>query len=142
MLEQAWMGSDFSNNDLSRTESLVRDYSHRHIETETAGGHQVHVIEAVPLPGAPVVWGKQILGIRDDRIVLRQAFFDERGALVKEMTVEGIERMGGKLFPRTWHMRRPDKPDEFTTLEYHEVEFGVALDDSFFAVSNLSGGRP
>jgi outer membrane lipoprotein-sorting protein len=142
MLEQAWMGSDFSNNDLSRTESLVRDYSHRHLETETADGHDVHVIEAVPHSGAPVVWGKQILRIRDDRIVLQQAFFDERGALVKEMTVDGIERMGGKLFPGTWHMRRRDKRDEFTTLVFHEVKFRVALDDSFFAVANLSGARP
>jgi outer membrane lipoprotein-sorting protein len=142
MLEQAWMGSDFSNNDLSRTESLVRDYSHRHLETVPSGGHQVHVIEAVPLPGAPVVWGKQVLRIRADHIVLQQAFYDERGALVKEMTVDGIQRMGGKLFPRTWHMRRPDKADEYTTLVYHDVRFGVELRDQFFALSSLSGPRP
>jgi outer membrane lipoprotein-sorting protein len=141
MMEQSWMGSDFSNNDLSKTESLVRDYRHRHLGTESSEGHLIHMIEAVPLPGAPVVWGKQVLKIRDDHIVTGQAFFDERGKLVKEMAVTGIQTMGGKLFPQTWKMSKADKPEEYTTLFYHTVAFGRALREAFFSPSNLSNPR-
>ena len=142
MMEQSWMGSDFSNNDLSKAESLVRDYRHRHVGTESAEGHQVHVIEAVPLPGAPVVWGKQVLKIRDDHIVMQQAFLDERGKTVKEMTVSGIQSMGGKLFPQTWTMRKADKAEEYTTLFYHKAAFGRPVSPALFSLSNLSNPRP
>lgn len=138
MLEQAWMGSDFSNNDLSKAETLVRDYSHTYLGTEQEDGHEIHAIEARPIPGAPVVWGKQMLRIRDDRIVLQQSFFDERGRLVKEMHVTGIHVMSGKLFPQTWTMTKADAPDQFTRLHYHQVAFGRKLRDEFFSLSNLS----
>ncbi|OEU53393.1 MAG: hypothetical protein BA872_04040 [Desulfobacterales bacterium C00003060] len=35
MMSQAWMGSDFSNNDLSKSDSLINDYSHTIVGTET-----------------------------------------------------------------------------------------------------------
>ena len=138
MLEQAWMGSDFSNNDLSKAETLVRDYRHTHLSTESVDGHQVHTIEARPIPGAPVVWGKLVLKVRDDRIVVQQSFFDERGQLVKEMRVTGIQMMSGKLFPQTWTMTRADAADQYTELQYHQVAFGRKLRDDFFSLANLS----
>jgi hypothetical protein len=34
-MSQAWMGSDFSNNDLSETKSILENYHHTIIGTET-----------------------------------------------------------------------------------------------------------
>jgi outer membrane lipoprotein-sorting protein len=138
MLEQAWMGSDFSNNDLSKAETLVRDYRHSYIGSDRVDGHQIHIIEAQPLPGAPVVWGKQVLRIRDDRLVLQQSFFDERGRQVKEMRATGIQMMSGKLYPQTWTMTKADSSEQYTTLYYHQATFGRAIRDSFFSLANLS----
>jgi len=55
MMSQAWMGSDFSNNDLTKTESLINDYSHTIIGTEVHEGKKVYVIKSMPRPEAPVV---------------------------------------------------------------------------------------
>ena len=58
MMSQAWMGSDFSYNDLSKSEDILTDYTHRLTATASVGGHTVWTIEATPKQGAPVVWGK------------------------------------------------------------------------------------
>src|SRR5271168_4560548 len=66
MMAQSWMGSDFSYNDLAKSEDIVTDFTHRTLGTTTAAGHQVTTIEALPKPGAPVVWGKIDVSVRDD----------------------------------------------------------------------------
>ena len=57
MMSQSWMGSDFSNNDLAKSDSLLTDYSHSIIGTETHDGLTVYLIKSMPKPEAPVVWG-------------------------------------------------------------------------------------
>ncbi len=59
MMSQSWMGSDFSNNDLSKTDSLIKDYDHTITGTETHEGQTVYLIDSMPKPGAPVIWGMQ-----------------------------------------------------------------------------------
>ena len=70
MMSQSWMGSDFSNDDLAKTDSILEDYDHRIIERVQEDGHQVITVESIAREDAPVVWGKQVLRIRDDFILL------------------------------------------------------------------------
>jgi hypothetical protein len=77
MMSQSWMGSDFSNNDLAKSDSLLLDYHHSIIGTETHEGKTVYIIKSMPKPNAPVVWGMQHLKIREDQIWLSEEFFDE-----------------------------------------------------------------
>lgn len=137
MMSQAWMGSDFSNDDLSKTESLIKDYSHTIIGTETHEGKKVYLIKSIPKPGAPVVWGMQRLKIREDHIFLAQEFYDEDLKLVKALTTLQIQMLGGKLFPRVWKMQKADVKDEYTMLEYKELTFDQNLPDSLFTLSSL-----
>ena len=64
MMSQSWMGSDFSNNDLAKSDSFVNDYLHSIVGTETHEGQKVYVIKSMPKPDAPVIWGMQMLKIR------------------------------------------------------------------------------
>jgi len=137
MMSQAWMGSDFSNDDLSKTESLIKDYSHTIIGTETHEGKKVYVIKSTPKPEAPVVWGMQRLKIREDHIFLAQEFYDEDFKPVKALTTLQIQMLGGKLFPRVWKMQKADVKDEYTMLEYKELTFDQNLPDSLFTLSSL-----
>ncbi|MDY6951815.1 MAG: outer membrane lipoprotein-sorting protein [Thermodesulfobacteriota bacterium] len=137
MMSQAWMGSDFSNNDLSKTDSLINDYVHTMVGTETHEGKKVFVIKSMPKPEAPVVWGMQRLKIREDHIFLVQEFFDEDLAPVKKLTTLEIQMLGGKLFPKLWKMQKADVKDEYTQLEYRELAFDKDLPDSQFTISSL-----
>lgn len=141
MMSQAWMGSDFSNDDLAKSDSILDDYTHTLVGTETHEGKKVYVIKSMPKPTAPVVWGMQRLKIREDHILLQEEFYDEDLALVKAMTGTQIQMMGGRLFPIVWRMQKADVEDEYTELTYQELEFKDALPDNLFTLSNLRNPR-
>jgi outer membrane lipoprotein-sorting protein len=137
MMAQSWMGSDFSNNDLAKTDSLIKDYTHKLKGTKIHEGKKVYIIESIPKPKAPVVWGMLKLEIREDLIFLSEEFYDEDLKPVKIMTGHDIRMMGGKLFPKLWRMRKTDTADEYTELNYHEVEFDVGINEDMFTMSSL-----
>ncbi|UCF94790.1 MAG: outer membrane lipoprotein-sorting protein [Desulfobacterales bacterium] len=137
MMSQAWMGSDFSNNDLSKSDSLLTDYVHTLIGTEMHDGHKVYSIQSMPKPEAPVVWGMQKLKIRDDLILLSQEFYDEDLQLVKAMTTLDIQMLGGKMFPKVWQMQKAEEEDRYTRLTYQSLAFESDLPDRLFTLANL-----
>jgi outer membrane lipoprotein-sorting protein len=141
MMSQSWMGSDFSNNDLSKTDSMVEDYTHTITDTRSKNGIRIYEVTSVPHEEAAVVWGKLELTVREDGVLLREAFFDEDDLLVKEMTTQEISSMGGRLFPRVWIMRKAGETEKFTKLTYKELGFDVNLPKNLFALSSLKTKR-
>ena len=141
MMSQSWMGSDFSNNDLAKSDSLLTDYSHEIIGSQTHDGHKVFVVKSLPTEDAPVIWGMQILKIRADFIFLSQEFYDEDLKPVKKMLAEEIVPLGGRLFPRVWSMRKTGEKDRLTRLTYEQLTFSDSLPGSLFTLSNLRNPR-
>ena len=141
MMSQSWMGSDFSNNDLAKSDSFVNDYIHSIVGTETHDGQKVYVIKSMPKPDAPVIWGMQMLKIREDLIWLSQEFFDEDFKSVKRMTTLEIQMIGGRLYPKVWRMRETDKEDRYTQLTYSSLTFKSDLPDSLFTLTSLRKAR-
>jgi len=141
MMSQSWMGSDFSNNDLAKSDSLLTDYAHSIVGTDTHDGKRVYLIQSMPKPNAPVVWGMQKLRIREDLIWLHEEFFDEDRAPVKAMTTLEIQMLGGKLYPKVWRMQAVDEKDKYTELTYTALEFKSSLPDSLFSQAGLRKAR-
>lgn len=141
MMQQSWMGSDFSNNDLAKADDLIEHYTHRLLATESYGGHKLYVIESVPKETAPIVWGREVLRIRDDHLVLEHRFYDQTGVLVKTMTTSEIRTMGGKLIAARQRMQRADRTQEWTEILVREAQFGLDIPDSVFTLANLRHPR-
>jgi outer membrane lipoprotein-sorting protein len=141
MMSQSWMGSDFSNNDLAKSDSLLLDYDHSIIGTETHEGKKVYIIQSMPKPNAPVVWGMQRLKIREDQIWLSEEYFDEDLQPVKIMTAMEIQMLGGKLFPKVWRMQKVDEQNRYTQLTYESLDFKSNLPDKLFTLSSLKQRR-
>ena len=141
MMNQSWMGSDFSNNDLAKADDLIDQYNHRLLRTERRDAHMVYVIESRPKEFAPVVWGKEIETVRDDYILLEHAFYDQAGELIKKLTTEDIRPMGGKIIAAKQRMQRADKPGEWTEVTTKQARFGIEISRSFFTLSNLRNPR-
>ncbi len=141
MMSQSWMGSDFSNNDLAKSDSVIKDFTHTLEGIETHEGKKVYLIKSIPKPDAPVVWGMQKLKIREDYIFLNQEFYDEDLKLVKAMAASEIQMLGGKMFPKKWRMQKADARDEYTELIYKELIFNQNLSADIFTLSNLKNPR-
>ena len=141
MMSQSWMGSDFSNNDLAKSDNLINQYTHTVTGTETHAKKTVYIIESIRKPQAAEGWGMQRLKIREDNIFLEQAFYDEDLKLVKTLTFLEIQTMDGKLYPKKWIMQKADEKDKYTIVEYKMITFKESLPAGFFTLSNLKNPR-
>jgi outer membrane lipoprotein-sorting protein len=141
MMGQSWMGSDFSNKDVARADEIVDEYEHSLLSTEEVDGIIVYEIEAIPHEDAAVVWGREVLRIREDHVVLEHSFFDQDGELVKSLQTMEITDMGGRTIAKRQRMNKADKPDEWTEIQVIEVDYDGELKDSLFTLSNLRNPR-
>jgi outer membrane lipoprotein-sorting protein len=141
MMAQSWMGSDFSYNDLSKAEDVLTEYTHKIVGTSSSGGHSVYTIDAIPKPGAPVVWGKQQAKVRDDGIFLAVTYFDQDMKPVRTMTTDKIGSIGGRTYPLVLTMRPADKSGQWTRIETTAAKFNVSLPAYVFTRSNLQNPR-
>jgi len=141
MMGQSWMGSDFSNKDVSRADDIIDQYEHTLLRTSEGDGHVVNEIEAVPLEDAAVVWGKEVLRIRDDHVVLEHRFYDQDGELVKSLLSLEVGEMGGRAVALRQRMVKAEKPGEWTEIQLHTIKYDVALSDRLFTLSNLRNPR-
>ena len=77
MMTQNWMGTDFTNDDLIKQSSIVIDYTHEIIGSETLEGLDTWKIELFPTEESSVVWGKLIVWIdKIDYMQLKTEFYD------------------------------------------------------------------
>lgn len=141
MMSQSWLGSDFSNKDVSKDTNIIDQYDHSLLEHYEQAGHTVYVIQSIPHEEAAVVWGKEILWVRDDWVLLEQQFWDQDGALVKTLKALEIAPMGGRNVAAVMRMSNQDKPDEWTELRTSAVEFDLELPANQFTLSNLRNPR-
>jgi outer membrane lipoprotein-sorting protein len=141
MMGQSWMGSDFSNKDVSRADDIVDQYDHTLLGKEEHEGHSVFVIESIPHEEAAVVWGREVLRIRDDDVLVSQEYFDQEGVLVKTLRSLEIGEMGGRTIALRQRMAKTDAEDEWTEFRIDGVEFDVEISDNVFTRSNLQNPR-
>jgi outer membrane lipoprotein-sorting protein len=138
LMLQAWMGSDFTNDDLVKESSLVNDYTHKIVGEVTEGGDACYQVLATPKPDAAVVWGKLVLAIRkSDSLPRKEEFYDEKGELMKVLTYEDIRRAGGRDYPMRWKMVSVTKPGHETVLVYSDLKFDTRIPDRIFTQQNM-----
>ena len=141
MMMQSWMGSDFTNDDLVKESSIVNDYNQKIInDTAIVEGRTCWKIALIPLPNAPVVWGKIYTWIdKNDYIQVRSENYDEDGQLVNTMIASGIKTMGGKVLATHMEMIPVDKTKKGnkTIIDYSFLVFDEMYTDDFFSEQNL-----
>ena len=142
MMAQNWMGSDFSYNDLAKSDSVVTDYTHSPGSAEEKNGHRIYTVVCIPKPEAPVVWGKQVVKIRDDHVLLEETFYDQDMQPVRRLETREIAPLGGRPYPVLMRMDMLNKPGEWTQIRYTKGVFDLDLPGYLFTLSNLRNPRP
>ena len=140
MLGDSWMGSDFTNDDLVRGTSLVRDFDAKVVGTLEQDKRIAWRLELVPRKSATVVWDKiEIVLDRASCVPLVERFYDDSGAVARTMTFSDLRPLGWRTFP----MRMTVKPAEAgreTSIAYEAMEF-VDVPDDTFSLRRLQQGR-
>lgn len=141
MMNQSWMGSDFSNKDVSRADDIIDLYEHRLLSKSETDGLVVYEIEAIPHEDAAVVWGREVLEIRTDHVLQAHHFYDQDGELVKSLTSLEIGEMGGRMVALRQRMAKSGIEDEWTEISVSAVDYDTKHAPSVFTLSNLRNPR-
>lgn len=138
MMMQSWMGSDFTNDDLVRESSIVTDYEHELLGTETLEGRACYKIKMIPKPDAPVVWGEILIWVsKDEYLQLKSEFYDEDGYLVQTIYGKQVKEMDGRVIPSVLEVVPADEEGHKTRLEYLSLDFNEPIQPSFFSIQNM-----
>ncbi len=141
MMMSSWMGSDFTNDDIVKESSMVRDYTLRLITPEESKPEH-YSIELVPKEGIPIVWGKIILVVdRNDYTPVKQLYFDEKGRKMRVMEFSEVKMFSGRRIPSVLEMRTLNKKGKKTVIRYNEIHFDVQLERDVFTLRNLQRKR-
>jgi outer membrane lipoprotein-sorting protein len=138
MMNQSWMGTDFTNDDLVKESSIVNDYDHSFIGDTVIDGRNCYIIQMIPKSEAAVVWGKLIVCIdKKDMLELHTKFFDEDGSLINIMNAYDVKVMDGRLIPTRFEMIPVNKNNQKTEMIYKNVEYNKPIEDAFFTVERM-----
>ncbi|MEE2846016.1 MAG: outer membrane lipoprotein-sorting protein [Gemmatimonadota bacterium] len=138
----SWMGSHLTNDDIVKESRIVDDYDFEISFEGEVDGVEVYEFTMTPRPEAPVVWGRVEEQVRKrDLMPTWVRYYDDDGTLVRTMTFSDYKMMSGRLVPAVFHIIPADKPEERTSMTYHELEFDIDLDESFFSLRTLRARR-
>lgn len=142
MMLQSWMGSDFTNDDLVRESSVIKDYTHKLLGEEKTSGFDCYKIQLDPKPDAGVIWGKIITWIvKESYLQPKVEYYDEDGFLVKSFVGSNPQIMDGRKIFTHWEMIPEDKPGNKTIMDYTKIQFNIKIDESFFSEQNMKRVR-
>lgn len=136
MMMNSWMGSDFTNDDLVKENTLAEDY-HAKLEEHPSGPNQFYFIVLRPKNETVTVWGKISISIRrQDFMSVEQIYYNEDGEKKRVMEFSGIQQMGGKMIPAVMEMRTLNKNSR-TLIRYKSIDFKPVFSKSIFSFSQL-----
>ena len=101
-----------------------------------------YIIEMIPKPDAPVVWGKLLTWIdKSDYLTLKTEFYDEDGYLVNTMYGKNVQEMDGRLIPTILEVIPEEEENQKTVIEYIDIVFDEPIDEKFFSVQSMKRVR-
>lgn len=133
MMGGAWMGSHLTNDDLVKAHRIDQDYNFNLLEEDEKGW----LIEALPKPDAPVVWGKLIYRVnRTPLVPVRISYYDEEMIEVRQIHFDDVRKIDDRWIPMRM-LIKPLEKEEQTLLEYSEIEFDLDISLRMFSVRSL-----
>ncbi|MDD5406459.1 MAG: outer membrane lipoprotein-sorting protein [Sulfurovaceae bacterium] len=131
MMLQSWMGSDFTNDDMVKESSMIKDYDAR-IISKTSG---IATIELLPKSSASVVWGKIIVYVDlQNKVPTKEIYYDDLMKEVRIMNFSNIQRHGSHNIPMVMELKPLDieKKKNSTKIIFEIVNYDTPIDDSYF----------
>ncbi|MEO9806601.1 MAG: outer membrane lipoprotein-sorting protein [Reichenbachiella sp.] len=142
MMGQNWMGSDFTNDDLVKMNSLVEDYTHRLIGEDQIDGLDCYKIELIPKPNSSVVWGKINMWVsKEEYYQMKGEYFDEDFELINTMEASEITQFDDRKLPAKLVMTPLNKPGNQTIMLNKNLKFSTNLQQDFFSQQNMKRVR-
>ena len=134
MMMQSWMGSDFTNDDMAKESSIVKDYDAKIVSED----REKYVLKLLPKPDAAVVWGSIDMEVDSAHFFpLKAVYYDEDGIEQRVLYYSEVEVVDGRYLPMVMTLIPTDKAGNKTVVTMEDVDFNAKIDDSRFSKSAL-----
>lgn len=141
MLSQGWMGSDYSNDDILKESSIIVDYTHKIIGSESIANLDCHIIEMIPKEESAVVWGKVFKWIsKNNYLQLKTEYYDEDNYLIRTEICSDIKQMGDREIPTKIEIIPEDEPENKTILTITKIIYNIDVSPQFFSQQTMKKG--
>ena len=137
LMQDSWMGSDMTNDDLVRATSIIDDFSHSFLKSSDPDHYRIQLI---PKPEAAVIWSRLIIDVRKSDIMpVKEEFYDHKNRLARTMDFSEYKTMGGRYIPTYFTVKtiKADKVISSTSMKYINVIFDRPISDYIFSKANL-----
>ena len=143
LMLDSWMGSDFTNDDITRESSINDDYTVEDMEEGSVGEQKTWRITLRPKPSSPVVWEQVVIeATQEGHRPLRQEFYNEKKELVRVMVYSDYKKANnGNLYPFRWRMENKREENRFTEVKVISMEFKDKISNRIFSIRSLKKGR-
>jgi outer membrane lipoprotein-sorting protein len=137
MLREGMMGSDFSYEDASETDSVYDHYNSNLLGQEKFSGRDVYVLELIAKDNE-VTYQKRRLWVDTEWFVpLKEELFAKSGMLLKELQMGDVKTIGGHYYPTTWIMINKLTATSSTELKLTDIKIDIPVDENLFSLENL-----
>jgi hypothetical protein len=138
MMMGSWMGSDFTNDDLVKESTLLKDYDSKLVDSASMKKDcDCFFIELKPKDSTATVWGKVIVVIKKENSEpVRQEYYDDKNVKLREIVFKDVKTFGNKKIPAVMELTPFNKPGHKTIIEYKKLEFDN-VGENIFTQMNL-----
>ena len=105
--------------------------------TDDAGELTDYLLTMIPLPDAPVVYGKLVVTATADYVIREVVYYDQRNAVIRTATFGGTILVGESAFPT--EILIVDASGDQTVERIVAPEFDLEIDEAFFTLERLEG---
>lgn len=133
-----FMGSDFTYDDLGDRHPNLD--THKILREESIDGKACYVVESVP-KDANYMYSKTITWVMKDNFLgLKREFFDDRGRLLKTLSLKNYERISGFWTILEVEMHNVQR-NHRTNMKFTNVKKNQGIPDSKFTERSMSLGQ-
>jgi len=134
MMMQSWMGSDFTNDDMTKESSIVKDYD-AFVSSED---EKIYILTLIPKEDAAVVWGKIVMEVQKQNFIpLKAIYYDEDDIEQRTLFYSNVQLHGTHYLPTTMTLQSATKKQNKTVVSIEQIQFDIEINDARFRKSAL-----
>lgn len=137
MLREGMMGSDFSYEDASETESVYDHYNAKLLADERFKDRDVYVLELIAKDSKVTYQKRHILVDKEWFVPLKEELFAKSGLMLKELFMWDIKKIAGRYYPTSWIMINKLTGTSSTEMRFTVLKIDVPIDEGLFSLDNL-----
>ena len=139
MMLGSWMGTDFTNDDLVKESSLLKDFN-ASIDRRSTSPPGWWITLTVK-PDVVGRWARIDILVTDDLLPVEEHHFDRKGRLARTMVFDEIKVFSGRRLPAHMVLTPTGVEGQRTEMRYLDIQFDVPIPDETFSLSRLERTR-